>query len=456
MGKVVLSLGLVLLFLISVVSAFAVQKNPISDAIIAEYYNQPAVYSLTASDITPDYYQIYTLTDVALAPKGYFYIYPNQVFNVSVYSTANLKERLYYAFTYYLKSQNGASYEDKIIVKIVNLTDALTIESDYLDPNNEKATFYINNRENVNLLNVPVKFSSPVFELTQNINVSPMGKTEINVDVDMEKMKALEAGSYVVNADFITDVGIKRISGEILLTEKRSVETQENSSGFLVRQDSVKKTNTGNVPVITAVTMKKDIISRLFTSFNIEPKIVERKGFGVIYTWNKKIQPTESLEIIVKTNYVLPFVTLLFAIILIVGFRKFTKSKVEFQKSVSYVKIKGGEFALKVKISIRARKSMHNVSLIDRIPPIVSMHEKFASPQPTKVDTLNKRVTWDIGELSAGEEREFSYLVYSRVGVMGKFSLPEALVVYESDGKMHEFESNQVFFLTEQIARDDD
>ena len=137
-------------------------------------------------------------------------------------------------------------------------------------------------------------------------------------------------------------------------------------------------------------------------------------------------------------------------------FSPFTKSKVEFQKSVSYVKIKGGEFALKVKISIRARKSMHNVSLIDRIPPIVSMHEKFASPQPTKVDTLNKRVTWDIGELSAGEEREFSYLVYSRVGVMGKFSLPEALVVYESDGKMHEFESNQVFFLTEQIARDDD
>ena len=56
--------------------------------------------------------------------------------------------------------------------------------------------------------------------------------------------------------------------------------------------------------------------------------------------------------------------------------------------------------------------------------------------------------------MSAGEERIFSYMVYSTVGVVGKFSLPQALAVFEKDGQIHEVESNTVYFLAEQLAKD--
>ncbi|MBT7238024.1 hypothetical protein HN865_04160 [Candidatus Woesearchaeota archaeon] len=58
--------------------------------------------------------------------------------------------------------------------------------------------------------------------------------------------------------------------------------------------------------------------------------------------------------------------------------------------------------------------------------------------------------------MDLGEERVFSYIVYSKIGVVGKFSLPEALAVFEKEGEIHEVESNKVFFLSEQTSKDED
>ena len=71
--------------------------------------------------------------------------------------------------------------------------------------------------------------------------------------------------------------------------------------------------------------------------------------------------------------------------------------------------------------------------------------------QPDKIDTQNRRIHWNIGDLNAGEERVFTYIIYSKVGVVGKFSLPEALTVFERNGNMHEVESNKVFFMSDQV-----
>jgi hypothetical protein len=71
--------------------------------------------------------------------------------------------------------------------------------------------------------------------------------------------------------------------------------------------------------------------------------------------------------------------------------------------------------------------------------------------KPDKINAENRRIHWNIGDLNAGEERLFTYIVYSKVGIVGKFSLPGALAVFEKDGKIHEVESNKVFFMSDQI-----
>ena len=50
-------------------------------------------------------------------------------------------------------------------------------------------------------------------------------------------------------------------------------------------------------------------------------------------------------------------------------------------------------------------------------------------------------------------KRTFSYIVYSKIGVIGKFSLPESKAVFESDGKIQETHSNIVHFMSDQVKR---
>ena len=147
-------------------------------------------------------------------------------------------------------------------------------------------------------------------------------------------------------------------------------------------------------------------------------------------------------------------IVIIVAVIAIFGFRRYIETKVEVKKSVSHVKTKGGEFALRVSLAVKAKKNIENVSLIDKIPFMVKIYEKFGTVKPDKIDAKARRIQWNVGNLNAGEERVFSYVVYSKVGIVGKFSLPEALVVFEKDDEIHEVESNKVYFLSEQIRRE--
>ena len=172
---------------------------------------------------------------------------------------------------------------------------------------------------------------------------------------------------------------------------------------------------------------------------------------AVEYTWIKeKLYPAESYMIKAKTNYLFPILIIIALALAVLGYKRFSETKLEIKKSVFPLKTKGGEFALKINLSLKARKEIGNVTLTDKIPSIVKIYKKFGSIKPDKIDTENRRVHWDIGSLEAGEERSISYVVYSKVGIVGKFSLPRALAVFEKDGSIHEVDSNNVFFMSEQ------
>ena len=49
-----------------------------------------------------------------------------------------------------------------------------------------------------------------------------------------------------------------------------------------------------------------------------------------------------------------------------------------------------------------------------------------------------------------------TYIIYSKVGVMGKFALPETRGIYEKDGKIHETESNRTFFVSEPRGKEEE
>jgi hypothetical protein len=126
-----------------------------------------------------------------------------------------------------------------------------------------------------------------------------------------------------------------------------------------------------------------------------------------------------------------------------------TSTSVTLRKRATYVRTKGGEFALKITLIARAVKFVEKIKVVDKIPNLVKVHERFGAVEPDEIDERNRRLCWNIDALQAGEERVFSYVTYSKVAPVGRFELPTATAIYEQEGKVHEVTSNRVFFLTE-------
>ncbi|MAH47597.1 hypothetical protein CMI37_17380 [Candidatus Pacearchaeota archaeon] len=443
---------LVVLLTISLnsISALTIKSESESNVIIPEF-NHPAQFTLTITNAAEGSYTIYTLTDVEILPTSPFYFTKgtNKI-NIFVYPRTQLTERGSYTFSYHV-----GETQSKLTAKIVDLEDAIEISSDAIDPESNEITFYIRTKEKISLQNLKAKFTSAIFETEKEFDLEPLEKTEITVKVDKNKLKKTRAGTYIIQAEFETINGEKIIEGKIHIGEKKNIVTEQDSAGFLIRTKTITKINSGNINENVQIVVKKNILSRLFTSFNTEPISIDRTGFTITYQWNQQLKPTEVFTIKIKTNYIFPLLIIVASILIIWGFKRFIQTKVEITKSVSPIKTKGGEFALRVKLSVRSRNHVENVSLIDRIPAVVKIYKKFGTSKPDRIDTTNRKIQWNLGTLNSGEERVFSYIIYSKIGVVGKFSLPKAFSTFEINNEIHEVESNKVFFLSEQTSRDE-
>ncbi len=447
---------LTLLLCISFISGLELTQNSLDIAVIPEF-SQPAIVPVTINGAEPGNYVIYTLTAVRVLPSTSFYLNGGKNdLSFEVYPTEELVAQgpAAYSFSVGLRNiETNVNYDESMLVRVVRIEDAFTISSDANSPDSDKISFYIQNKEGIELRNVHAKFSSVFFDVEQTFNIKANDKTEISIEIPKSKLEKIEAGAYLLKAVFQTSRGEKNLEGRIYLGEKIGIETKNTVDGILIINNEVSKINRGNVNENVVVDIKKDIISRLFTSFSAEPDSTSRNGFWITYSWSKKLGPADRFDVKVTTNYLLPILIIIAIVLIVIGIRRFTQTKILIEKSVVPVKTSSGQFALRIKLRIKSVRRVSNVSLIDRIPGIVQIYEKAPSIiKPTKIDSNNKRIQWDIGDMSIGEERSFSYVVYSTVGVVGKFALPQALAVFEKDGQIHEVESNVVYFLTEQKA----
>ena len=199
------SILLLAILLISTASALNISDKSITNVIIPEF-NQPAQFELTITEAQPGSYNIYTLTDVKIIPTAPFQIdsLTNSV-DIYVYPTEQLEERGFYSFTYNLKTPTIEKIEDKLLIKIVDLKDAIEISSDSNDPSLNKISFYVRNKEQVELKNVKAKFSSIFFDFEETFDLKPSEKTRFNINVDkenpnvgklLEEVKNLEKKGY--------------------------------------------------------------------------------------------------------------------------------------------------------------------------------------------------------------------------------------------------------------------
>ncbi|MCH7568059.1 MAG: hypothetical protein IIA87_01430 [Nanoarchaeota archaeon] len=422
--------------------------------------DKPAEFSfiIRNNGITDDF-EIYSLVGVSLEPKSLFTIAANSSKELEVIVTPHEETkqniRGFYTFDYEIKGQKTGFFRDRLTIKIVELKDAIEIVAENIKPGDENVVLNIKNLEKFDFGEVKLDIKSPFFEFSDSISLKSLEQVNVSVAIKEEGIRSLTAGIYSFESMIeFQDIKEKK-KGEVNYLEKGGLSVSKETSGLIIRKTISRKTNEGNVLIKAEITERKDMLTRLFTVFSEKPLRSERKGFFVEYSWEKELNPQESLIITSTTNYTFPFILLIIVILITVVVKIYLYTNLVLNKRVSFVKTKGGEFALKVIIQAKVRKPVENVKIIDRLPRMTKLYEKFGT-KPDKIDEKTRRIFWHVKKLNAGEQRIFSYIIYSKIKVLGKFELPAAMGTYEKDGKIHRVFSNKTYFVAETSDKAED
>jgi hypothetical protein len=444
---------LALIILLPNVLAISIQVEKTSqNEVLITDINKPVVFDLNiTNNAGSDIFEFYNLAGFSMSPSNVT-INQGETKNVQIQISpiGKISQRGYYTIPYVIRARDTSEVEESLTFRIIELKEAFEIGSGDVDPKSQSIEIYIKNLEDVDFGNTNVKFSSAFFNVAKTFSIGPRNKETISVQLNQEDFKSLMAGFYTLNAQ-VSSLGKEAsVEGIIKFVEKDILTTTKKDYGFLINTQIIKKTNEGNTLATSETVIRKNLVSRLFTSFNPSPDVVERQGFNVYYSWTREIKPGEFLEVEVKTNWLFPLILILLVVAIVALVRKYTGTHLILRKRVSFVRAKGGEFALKVSVIAKAKQHVERVNIVDRLPIMVTLHNKFAGEYPTRVDDKNRRIEWNFDKMEAGETRIASYIVYSKVGIVGKFALPTATAIFEREEQIHETESNRAFFVAEQ------
>ena len=460
MKKGVLILTFIILGILPLVSAINLEINPLTnDVAVIKGTTMPAIFDLNITNKdSGSNFMFYNFFGSDIFPKGTVYIggRESKTVKVGIYPRSDLNQMGRIIFDLYIQDDDGEEMKYPLMLNVVKLEQAFQVGAEDFEPDSNNVTVFIKNLINFNFEDITMQFKSPFFNFEEKATIPAYGKESFEITINKEDFRELMAGYYTLNVMVDVQGTKETFQGKMKFIEENIVASSQDDYGIIVNTKKILKVNEGNVLSDASVVIKKNIISRLFTSFSPEPDLIDRQGFAVYYTWNKELKPGEEMAISVTTNWTLPLLAILLIIAIVIIAKQTTKKALSLKKSVQFVNAKGGEFALKVSVIISARKYVDKVRIIERLPPLVKLHERFGGEMPKKVDERTGRLEWNFDRLEAGESRIISYIIYSKVGVLGKFALPTTAAVYEKEGEVHEAESNHAFFVADQIRRVED
>ena len=452
--KKLMSLLLILFILPTIMAIDLNIEQKESKNVMVVGLDTPAIFNLEiTNNDNSDEFSFFNLVGYTMEPKDPVQIDREETKNVIVkfYPRKDLSIRDFYAVQYFIRGSDSSEQVEKLTVKVIDLKDAFEIGADDIDPESNSLDIYIHNKENFDFGNMNVKFNSRFFNLEKDINLGPNEREDFTIELNKNDFKEAIAGFYTIEAEVTVNDLTAEIDESIKFVEKEIVEETTTEQGGIISIILIEKTNTGNTIHSEDVIVKKNIISRLFTSFDPEPDSVERTGATVSYTWSRNINPGETVQVRVRTNWLYPLLLILFIIAIVILVKKSISTDVIVRKKVSYVRAKGGEFALKVNLFLHSRAYVERVNVVDRLPAFMKIYERFGGEKPSRISQEARIIEWDFEKLEEGEIRTLSYIIYSKkVGILGKFALPQTVVIYQKDGKIKESTSNKAYFVTEQ------
>ena len=427
-----------------------VSSKPVQDNFIIEL-NDSAVFDiLIKNNGEGANLRIYTAIGIDITPSKEFFINKNEEKTIRINLVPNdaLKQNKGpLIFEYIIQDTIGDTKINKLNINIISVADALSIKTSDLTPDSKKINLTVKNILSKDVNNVFIKMDSAFFQYQTNISLRANEERSIEVPLNIEKIRTLDAGPYIINTQIkISDkLGQKDVMVNFL--QQENIREEEIKSGLFIKKTEIIRKNLGNVRKVVSIEYETNLITSLFTSINPSPMKKEISSINKKYLWESELYPGQELRVVIKRNWAYPILALILIIVLIFVIKRYIETDLIIKKRVYYVKTRGGEFALRIHLGVKAKRFVSNIKVIDSVPPLVTLYDKFGAIVPDKIDLMNKKLQWNISALNPDEEKVFSYIIYSKIGVIGKFELPPAKATYEKDGDMKTSYSNKSFFI---------
>jgi len=344
----------------------------------------------------------------------------------------NLSEKIYAPI--YLKSGKLAGEYPPTVTAKVNIPDKVNPRETI------RITIDLRNRNKLNITEMKIKLSSIVINKEVITSVGPLEEKTIIITHQFDPLEPpkKDTVTFSLYVDGNSIRTIEDIPIEIIAYSD-IIESSELEKSFLKTEKKITYTNDGNIRKQETLKIEIGFFKDIVTSTN--PKTYVLKEDGKRYrALDVDLKPGAKTEIIIVKNF-RPLVAIITIVIILTILYYVFRSPIVVEKQAVVLNTKdGGIINMKIMMNVRNRtpKVIKNVVIIDRVPNIADIEKEFqiGTLKPDKIISHEKSsniIKWNIDVLEKYEERIITYKIKSKLGILGGFKLPTAVIKYENE-----------------------
>jgi hypothetical protein len=380
-------------------------------------------------------------------------VYPNTKREVFITAKPLNVGRGRYALRLNIKNEKSKElFKKDFVVNIISLSNipAVSISGKLPEKIDPRIPFFVTvwleNRNSKNLQNLQVQIKSDAIRDSINTTLGPLNsgtdkKTlEFNIKLPDDTPPIKDGLRIVVTAkenDEVYELKSAIFNYEILNYGKL-VDNHDKKLKFLGSIDKISFKNDANTKFIGLAKLENPFYKALFTNANPKSKSTVIDGKRYI-TWNVTLKSQENFNVIVKINFFPLFIVIIIFTSIIIMYYCFRSPIIITKSTKDIVRSEGGitQFKVILHIKNRSKKSIKEVSVIDRIPDIAEFEKEgeIGTLQPVKIAHTKRGIIarWVLNNLEKEEEAVIRYTAKSKLSILGTLPLPIARAKFSND-----------------------
>jgi len=324
--------------------------------------------------------------------------------------------------------------------------------NDQVDPRQPiSIDVYMRNRNPLDLGNLKIVVDSQLFTKEYITTLGPL-EEKTNQILFSGLNRIQQPGTYNVTVKLVVDnKTVTQVQKEIEVINYSDVNVEDTTIRSLFSYtERLKIHNDGNNQAIKTERVPKSWLERVFTTTSAKYNVVNEDGVSYI-SWSVPLDPQQTYEISVTTNYTSVVIVVIVIIALIIFYYIFRSPVLLYKRAKIVSSTDDGISDIRVKLHLKNRSGqlIKNIKIVDKYPKIVALVDdnSIGSLKPTKMlsaDKIHSMLMWNIEQLEPYEERLLTYTLNSRLNIVGNMSLHPAKVRFQSRSGERSYTSNDV------------